>query len=100
MGFDALDFIIMAIATWRIAAIITEEHGPFGVFAWVRYETIKHRTKRNISDVTLVTCIKCASVWIAAIVLLLYYFIPELVWIFGISGLGLMLKSYTGVRHD
>jgi hypothetical protein len=101
MGFTALDFVIMSIATWRISAIITEEDGPFGVFKWLRYETTKRRTGRNVddNDISLVTCIKCASVWVAVFVLLFYYFAPELIWIFAASGLALMLRSYTGVRH-
>ena len=100
MGFTILDYLVMAVATWRVSAIITEEHGPFGVFKWIRHETLRRLASNGKCDITLVACIKCASVWVALLVLLAYSFFPEVVWCFSISGMALFLRSYTGVSHD
>lgn len=90
-----LDLIILSLATWRLAFFVAHESGPFAVMARIR-------TKNDLGG--LLTCIKCVSIW-AALLLLVAYSSPlvPLVWVLAVSGLSLMLSSYTGagvVNHD
>lgn len=89
-----LDLIILSIATWRLAFFVVYETGPFAFMS-------KLRGKHDLGG--LLTCIKCASVW-SALVMFLLYISPAtvVVWIASISGLALMLSSYTGAGavHD
>lgn len=89
-----LDFILLAIATWRLAFFVSNEAGPLAFMA-------RLRSRNDLGG--LLTCIKCVSVWAALLLLVLYSSpLSALVWVLAVSGLALMLASYTGagVSHD
>lgn len=83
--------ITLAIATWRLSFMITRETGPFEVF---------RRLRDRFPLGGLTTCLYCTSIWIA---LLAYVFwdspARSLIICFAISGVALMLASYTGSNH-
>lgn len=88
----ALDIAVLALATWRLSYAITKEKGPFAVFA-----TLRERLPLG----GLTTCLKCASFWIAFVLLVLYATpLRVVVIVFALSGLALMLGAYTGASHD
>lgn len=91
LNLDWFSLLVIALATWRLAHMIAIEHGPFKCFVWLRI-------KLPFGGVT--TCVYCLSVWIGAAMLVAYHYIPEIVWVFAISGAALMLKAYTGVGRD
>lgn len=84
----ALDIAVLAFAVWRLAYAVTKERGPFAVFANLR-------ERWPLGGLT--TCLKCASWW-AALLMLALYLTPlrAIVIVFAVSGLALMLASYTG----
>lgn len=86
-----LDMLLLALATWRIANMLTSEHGPWHIFGKMR---------RQVPLGGLTTCIYCMSVWVALILVPIYLFVPIIIWVFAISGAALMLRSYTGAGHD
>lgn len=91
MTLSPFDFLILAIATWRTAHLLVHEDAPFHFMARIRART---------TFGGLLTCIKCASVWTAALLLLLWFTpLYPLVWIAALSGAALMLGSYTGASH-
>ena len=81
----------MALATWRLAYMLTYEMGPWGVFERLRGLTTLGG---------LLVCVYCTSVW-AALALWVVWGTPArpLVYVLAVSGAGLMLASYTGVHH-
>lgn len=93
-----LDLLLLALSCWRLSYMLVKEDGPFRLFANLRtliLVNIGHSTP-NVFN-----CIMCMSVWVAALVLLIYPFAPIVVWWLSISGAALMLMSYTGVGiHD
>ncbi len=95
--FNPLDVLILMLATWRTAHLLTSEDAPFRLMARVRERTTLGG---------LLMCIKCASVWTAAALLWFYSaFIHPLSFaefcllIPAISGGALMLASYSGASH-
>jgi Protein of unknown function (DUF1360) len=52
-------FLIAALATWRLAFLLTRERGPWGVL-----ERLRRGTEHRVAG-ELLTCVKCAGVWIA-----------------------------------
>ena len=56
----ALEFLIGTLAAWRIAALLTREDGPFGVFARLRARAGSGEVGRGLQ------CLYCTSVWSAA----------------------------------
>lgn len=88
MSITPLDFLILALATWRLAYLMAKEAAPFQLMTKLRQRT----TFGGLLD-----CIKCSSWWAAGVMLLLWFTPLQLVvWVFAISGGALMLGSYTG----
>lgn len=91
MNLSPLDLLILALATWRLSYMVTSESGWYRIFEIIR---------TRIGGAT--TCIYCFSVW-ASMVLLWCYLTPFviIVYVLAISGLALVIRSYTGVGlHD
>ena len=85
------DVLIIAAAAWRLAYLVTKEDAPFRLMARLRSRT----TIGGLLD-----CIKCASVWTAALMVLLWVTpLQPVVFVFAVSGAALMLASWTGVHH-
>ena len=91
MDIPPLDLIIMAIATWRLSHMLTKEEGPYGVFLIAR---------KKLGGA--LNCIYCLSVWVGMFCTALWYFnLMLIIYPLAISGLAMMLRSYTGAgMHD
>lgn len=90
-GLSALDLLILALASWRLASLLVQEAGPLDVFARFR----AHSTLAGLLD-----CVWCASVWTAAGMLLLWWIggiAQVFVYALAVSAAGLMLASFTGL---
>lgn len=86
-----LDLLILSLATWRIAYLVTKEAAPFQIMA-------KIRARWTLGG--LLTCIYCSSVWAAMLMLLLWLTpLQPMVYVAAISGAALMLASYSGANH-
>jgi hypothetical protein len=92
MHLGLLDLILLGLATWRLSYLIVKEDTPFNLMK---------RFRERHPDWGVFHCLYCASVWMA-LVIYLFWHIPYLnyvVYIFAISGLCLMLASYSGANH-
>lgn len=96
MRFSLLDLLILAIAAWRLAYLLTHEDAPFGVMRRIRERDAFGR---------LFSCIRCVSIWTAALVVTVYTliqpvtFVEWLILVPAVSGGALMLASWTGANH-
>lgn len=77
------EFILIGLATWRLSFMLVGEDGPFWIFRRLREATgITHDEDGHILMVpertlpTLLSCVWCTSVWVAAGFTLAWYFIP------------------------
>ncbi len=87
----ALELIIYALATFRLALMFSKERGPCNIFNWVR-ERLCIRAKCLTQGVH---CLWCWSVWIGAF-LSLYYWLrgPEIiVTALALSGTAVILNQ-------
>jgi hypothetical protein len=78
-----IDFVILALATWRIASLVAEEEGLFGWLEWVRnrigvrYDEHSYAYGENeLADRML--CIWCSTPWIGAALTVLYLLAPTI----------------------
>jgi hypothetical protein len=55
-----VDGILAALATWRVSFLLTQEDGPWDVFARLRRATANSMPGRALE------CLYCTSVWVAA----------------------------------
>ena len=75
-----MDFVILSLAVWRLSAMLSQEKGPWDVFAKLRErlgvkedELSRYGTSQPSM---LIVCLWCLSVWIGFIVAVFYYFLP------------------------
>ena len=90
------DFILIALATWRLSHMVTGEAGPYRAFE-------RLRTRYPLGGLT--SCIYCLSVWVGwGMVGAWVLDVTVIQWgIIGAaaSGAALMLRAYTGAGiHD
>lgn len=82
-----MDFIILALATFRISHLVADEDGPWGLFEWIRGKIGVRRDEKgepygtNNFAVGLV-CQWCNSIWIGVVLMLLYIYTKQItVWV-------------------
>lgn len=81
------DLLVLSLATWRLAYMLTKEHGPGNIFT-------KMRTLPNGG---VFDCLYCTSVWVALGLFVLYKADYAIVYYpFAISSAAIMMQSYTG----
>jgi hypothetical protein len=87
---DWITLVILALATWRVAAMFVKEDGPGLIFRKVRALTgIGHDESGKVYMVPdtfmagLLSCVWCASVWVGAGWIVLWYFLPEITLLLG-----------------
>lgn len=98
---DIITLILMPFATWRITSFLVVEKGPFNIFdklrilIGIRYNEMNEIYGKNMIAEGL-TCIWCASVWVAFGFVVLYYFLPNVsFWIelpFAISSIAIFIE--------
>ena len=87
-----VDILILALATLRVSYLAVKEDAPF---------KLMKRFRERHPDWGVFHCQYCASVWVAVIMLAMWHipYLNVIVYIFAISGLCLMLASYSGANH-
>lgn len=81
------ELVIYAAACWYIAYAVTQTHGPFGVFEWLR---------KHIPLGGLTACIICLAFWVA---LVLRFIGPNPITDgLAVAGVALWAHSYFGWR--
>ena len=69
---NLVEFIVLALATWRISSLFVDEPGPFRIFIRIRESTgITHDVDGNPLTIPdgffseVLSCVWCFSVWAA-----------------------------------
>lgn len=77
-----MDFLLMGLATWRLASLLIQEAGPWDIFVrlrhrvGVRYDEFSKPYGQN-TLAALFTCMWCGSVWFGAAVAVAYLVLPS-----------------------
>jgi len=76
---NLLEFIVLALATWRISSMLVDEPGPFRIFIRIRELTgIKHDMDDNVAMIPdgflpgILSCVWCTSIYIGLFWTLMY----------------------------
>jgi len=99
-----LEFVVLALATWRIASLLAQEAGPFDVFPRLRKVTgvtydadgVPHGTGVIAEGIT---CIWCNSMWVGIVVALAWWLAPDIAfWLalpFALSACAVLIDGVT-----
>lgn len=99
------DFLILALATWRVSSLLVDERGPWDIFVKIRsLAGMTHDENGEVAEVPdgffsqLLSCIWCTSVWTGLGIGVLYYLLGDLaVLIFlplSLSSVAILLSGY------
>lgn len=97
---DWFELFVIGLATWRLAAMVSYEAGPFDVFARARHIVgINHELGRPASWphtvwAELLVCPWCNSVWLAPAVWALYEYRPEPVFVLAVSAVAVAVERW------
>lgn len=92
-----IDLVLAILGTYRAAAMISREDGPFDAFARVRDLSLQH-DERGGKETWLtrgLNCPLCVSFWTALVFARLAGRADLLTW-FGIAGAAMILFKYEG----
>lgn len=96
------DFLILALATWRITALLHFEDGPYLLLARLRrragvyYDENNERQADN-ELAKAFNCPSCLSMWVAAFVGLAYWLTSAAVWLclpLALSAVAIIVETY------
>ncbi len=103
----AIDFTIMALATWRVAFLLVYEGGPFGVIRYVRqWLGIDHGPEGQPIPYEgggfggLFACIWCMAFWQAIMVLVVWVYAPYVVVGLALWGAASAIDVLLGSLHQ
>ena len=85
-----LDYILLSLATYRLATDLAWEDGPYEIFAWVRGQAlVRYGPEHWVTSG--VSCPICLAFWLAPVVLGLRAWVPWLVVWLAIAGAAALL---------
>lgn len=98
-----LEFLVYALATWRLSSLFVSERGPFDVFQRIREAVgIEHDEdgKISVTPETLLAgilgCVWCLSVWVGFALTISVYYVPLVsFWLmlpFALSGAAIVIE--------
>lgn len=72
------NLLLLALATWRLTNLLTDEQGPFDMFVHMRHKLGVRKNAQNenygITELgKLFSCIWCLSPWIGLLFSVVYY---------------------------
>lgn len=80
-----VDFVVLALATWRMASLLAKETGPFDVFMKIRKVFgIIHDDDKNVAMVPetffaqAISCVWCNSIYIGLFWTLMFVLLGDL----------------------
>lgn len=99
------DFVILALATWRISHMVTQEDGPFDIFikGRERIGRIEHDNDGIVVMIPetffgkLLSCVWCLSVWAGTFFFVAYYLFPASILVsypFAISAAAIWVERH------
>jgi hypothetical protein len=98
-----MDFLILALATFRISSLIADEDGPLGALEWLRSRIGVERDEGGQTYGTNnfavgVICLWCNSLWIAITLVILYLWLGQMFificWPLALSTVTMVISRY------
>ncbi len=103
----AIEFAIMALATWRVAFLLVYEGGPFGIIRYIRqWLGIDHGPDGQPLPYEgggfggLFACIWCMAFWHAIMVLVIWVYAPYVVVGLALWGAASIIDLVLGRLHQ
>lgn len=98
--------IVLTLSTWRLSSLLVQEAGPWNIFLKIRtvFSIVHDDNDVAISWPSgffqdILTCVWCASVWVAIFTVVLWSWVPELTLLvmlpFALSAGAIVINDFT-----
>lgn len=88
---------VCALAAWRLSYMLAYETGPGAIFETLRFyagastpNCSQQRADDRITNV--LCCLNCLSVWVAALIVAIWLFVPLVVYVLALSALAIFVQ--------
>jgi len=105
-----LDFLILGLATWRVASLFVNEKGPFNIFVLIREEAgIQHDKSGDPFLIPgnffaqVLSCVWCFSAYSGIFWMLVYKFLPfwdVLAYPFAFSAIAVIVQTHVSKEYN
>lgn len=103
-----MDYSILALATWRITALLHFEDGPYLILARLRrrvgvYYDENNQRQGDDELAKAFNCPSCLSVWVAGFVAVAYWLTSVTVWLclpLALSAAAIIIESYLSNKEN
>jgi len=97
-----MDYLILALATWRLSSLIVNEAGPWDLLAkfraWIGIYYDDHSEVQGKNVVArAMTCVWCISIWVALFLTVMKFIVPAtpvLMLPFALSAVAIMIEEF------
>lgn len=102
---DILSFVVISLAVWRTAHLLSQEDGPWDIVAKIRYILgVRYDVHSNPVGQSMwakmILCVWCNSVWVGAFWGVIYLVIPPVAFAlalpFALSASAIFLERFAG----
>lgn len=100
-----MDFLILSLATFRLASLLSDEKGPYAIFSRFRYWAGERRNESGRTGTNEfargLICFWCVSIWIGMILGVAWYMFKDtstIVWLmtpFALSSVAIIVNKGT-----
>lgn len=99
-----MEYLILALATWRIGSLLAKEAGPWDVFEKIRVLLgvawdVKSEPFGTTMLSKMIVCVWCNSVWVGTFWTVAYLISPLVVWValpFALSAAAVIVECVIG----
>lgn len=100
-----VDYLILALATWRVSSLLANEDGPYNVFGRLRnYAGVYYDDHSNAQGknelARMLICLWCSSTWIGLVLAAGYWLLGDsIVWFslpFALSTIAIGFNEWLG----
>ena len=100
-----MNYLILALATWRISSLLANEDGPYNIFEQLRnYVGVHYDEYSNPQGINelgrMLLCLWCNSIWIGLVLAAGYWLLGDfIVWLslpFALSAIAIGFSEWLG----
>lgn len=104
-----IEFVVVALAVWRVSSLLVNEEGPLDIFVrlrkfvGVKYDEFSQPYGTNFIS-KLFACVWCMSIWLSAPAALVLIVFPKFAFyaslLFAISAVAIIIETIISLARD
>lgn len=104
-----IEFVVVALAVWRLSSLLVKEEGPLDMFVrlrkfvGVKYDEFSEPYGTNLVS-KIFACVWCMSIWLSAPATLSFILFPKFTFyaslLFAFSAVAIIVETIITITHE